>query len=163
MELDKLKPTDKFGCPMCKRHMTMYTEGTMKGSLRPHKAGDAGNATPNQNCPGAGYSPFRPAFPQNVRLFGLDWAITDVRHVHVKPDWTPDLMQPGEMQEFVLAAWPQAERFEVVGPATGPGKGVTFCVGTRRWHFCAPDNNLSQQFTSRADASDAFYDYMKEN
>jgi hypothetical protein len=164
MDLDKLKPTDKFSCPMCKRQgLSVYTEGRMKGGLRPHKAGAVARENVGGDCPGAGFSRWRPSFPQYVRMYGLADAIADMRVVHAGPDWTPEPMQPGEMQEFVLAAWPQAEKFELVGPPTGPGKGVTFSVGTRRWHFCAPDHNLSQQFTSRADAADAFYEYMKEN
>ena len=160
--IDRLKRGDKASCPMCHRNVTMHIEGRMKGCLRPHKAGHAGRENVGGDCSGAGFSPFRPAFPQEVRLYGLSQAIELVRHVHGKPGWTPETLQPGEMREFVLAAWPQAERFELVGPASGPGKGVTFAIAPRRWYFCAPDNNLSQEFPSRADAADAFYEYMKE-
>ncbi|MFD8648674.1 hypothetical protein [Streptomyces mirabilis] len=160
--LDTLKPDETWSCPMCKRHMTMYTEGIMKGSLRPHKAGDAGVATPKQSCPGAGFSPFRPAFPQYVRLYGLADAIAAVRHDHGKPDWTPEPMQPGEIQKFALDVWPQADRFEMA-PLTGTRRGVTFTLGARRWYFAAHDSFISQEYISRADASDALYAYLKDH
>jgi hypothetical protein len=160
--LETLKPTDRFGCPMCKRQgLSVHIEGIMKGSLRPHKAGHAGRENVGGTCPGAGFSPFRPAFPQYVRMFGLADAIADVRHVHVKPDWEPESMQPGDLQKFVLDAWPQADRFEMA-PLTGV-RGMTFTLGTRRWRFAAPDGFLSPEFTSRADASDALYEHLKEN
>lgn len=162
MKIDNLKPGDTFGCPMCKRQgLAVYTEGAMKGSLRPHKAGAAGRENVGGYCPGAGYSPFRPDFPQKVRLFGLADAIAEVRHVYSEPDWSPGTMQPGDIQKFVAAAWPQADRFEMA-PPTGELRGVTFTIGSKRWHFAAHDSFLSTEFTSRADASDALYEYLKE-
>ncbi|PPS89575.1 hypothetical protein [Streptomyces sp. MH60] len=158
--LDTLKPGDRFSCPMCHRHVTVYTEGTHRGGLRPHKAGHAGRENVGGACPGAGFSPFRPAFPQYVRLYGLAEAIEDVRRVHGKPDWTPEPREPGELQDFVWAVWPQADRFEMA-PPTGV-RGVTFTIGPRRWYFAAPDSYLSKQFASRADAGDALYKYLRE-
>lgn len=161
MKLDDLKPTDKFSCPMCKRQgLSVYTEGVMKGSLRPHKAGHAGRESVGGACPGAGFSPFRPAFAQYVRLYGLADAIADVRHVHGKPDWTPEPRQPGDLQKFALDVWPQADRFEMA-PLTGDRRGVTFTIGSKRWYFAAHDSFLSPEFTSRADASDALFEYLK--
>ncbi|MFE4863256.1 hypothetical protein [Streptomyces sp. NPDC056670] len=158
--IDRLKPTDTWKCPLCKREMTMFTEGARAGGLRDHKAGDAGTAAPGSWCDGKDFSPFRPAFPQYVRLFGLEAAIADVRHTSSKPDWTPEPLHPGELQEFVWAAWPQADRFDIA-PLTGV-RGVTFTLGTKHWRFAAPDGYLSKKFTSRGDATDALYGYLHE-
>ncbi|MET7363207.1 hypothetical protein ABZS76_32885 [Streptomyces sp. NPDC005562] len=82
------------------------------------------------------------------------------RMVRERPD---ENLAPGDLQKYVLEAWPQADRFELVGPTSGPGKGVTFSIGrARRWHFAAPDRHLSEEYGSRADAADAFYAYTKE-
>lgn len=159
---ETIKSTETWGCPLCKRGMTMRTEGTLKGSLRPHNAGGAGIAPQGLPCPGAGFSPYRPAFPQEVRLYGLAEAIGRVRHGHGKPDWVPEPMHPGDLQEFVWAAWPQADRFEMA-PLTGERRGVTFTIGSKRWYFVAHDSFISQEYTSRADASDALFEYLKGN
>ncbi|MEU6362163.1 hypothetical protein [Streptomyces albidoflavus] len=160
--LDTLSPADRWPCPMCKKHVTMRTTGVTRGGLRPHKAGDAGTATPGQPCPGAAFSPFRPAFPQEVRLFGLAAAIERVRAEHGKPEWLPEPKKPGDLQTFVLAVWPQADLF-TVAPLTGERRGVTFTVGAKRWAFAAYDSYLSGWFTSRADATDALLQYLKES
>lgn len=161
MRIENLKPTDTFGCPMCHRQkLSVYTEGTMKGSLRPHKASAAARANVGGVCRGAGFSPFRAAFPQYVRMFGLDEALADMRLVHGEPDWTPKPMPPGKIQQFVWAAWPQADRFDMA-PLTGELRGLSFTISSKRWYFAAHDSFISQEFTSRADASDALYEYLK--
>lgn len=144
---DNLKPSDKAPCPLCHRPITMYTEGNSKGNLRPHKVDGS-------YCDGAGFSPYRPAFPQYVRLYGLADAIADVRRVHGKPDWEPGTYAPGDLQKFVLHVWPQADSFTIVG--SGDRRGLVFTVGSRRWHFATHDGDLSQRYDFQADALDAF-------
>lgn len=132
----------------------------MKGSLRPHKAGHAGRENVGGACPGAWYSPFRTDFPQMVRMLGREEAIARLRREHSDPDWTPKLLRPGGIQEFVFAVWPQAGSFAIVG--RGDRRGVVFTVGARRWHFATHDSDLSKRYDFQADAMDALYEYLSE-
>jgi len=71
---------------------------------------------------------------------------------------------PGTLQKLVMAQFPGADRFELVGRSVslgGPGAGLTFSLGPKRWHFAAPDGYISPEaLPTRGEAGDAYFDYF---
>lgn len=70
---------------------------------------------------------------------------------------------PGTLQKLVMVQFPNADRFELIGRSVaqgGPGAGLTFSLGTKRWHFAAPDGYISPEpLDTRGDAGDAYFNY----